>query len=51
LLEAGESLADASLRADENRRKLPTTAPWHYVDALLDEALRSEGIVDQSEAR
>jgi hypothetical protein len=50
LLEPGESLADASLRADENRGKLPKTAPWHYVCALLDEVLRAEGIVDVSEA-
>ena len=27
LLEPGESLADASLWADENRRRLPKTAP------------------------
>ena len=31
LLEPGESLADASLWADENRGRLPKTAPWHYV--------------------
>ncbi len=37
LLEPGESLADASLWADENRRRLPETAPWHYVDVPLDE--------------
>ena len=37
LLEPGESLADASLWADENRRRLPKTAPWHYVDVPLDE--------------
>ncbi len=37
LLEPGESLADASLRADENRGRLPKTAPWHYVDVPLDE--------------
>jgi hypothetical protein len=37
LLEPGESLADASLWADENRRKFPETAPWHYVDVPLDE--------------
>ncbi len=36
LLEPGESLADASLWADENRRRLPKTAPWHYVDVPLD---------------
>ena len=37
LLEPGESLADASLWADENRGRLPKTAPWHYVDVPLDE--------------
>jgi hypothetical protein len=37
LLEPGESLADASLWADEHRRELPKTAPWHYVDVPLDE--------------
>ncbi len=37
LLEPGESLGDASLWADENRRRLPKTAPWHYVDVPLDE--------------
>jgi hypothetical protein len=37
LLEPGESLADASTWADENRGRLPKTAPWHYVDVPLDE--------------
>ena len=37
LLEPGESLANASLWADENRPRLPKTAPWHYVDVPLDE--------------
>ena len=37
LLDPGESLADASTWADENRRRLPKTAPWHYVDVPLDE--------------
>jgi nuclease S1 len=37
LLESGESLADCSTWADEHRRELPKTAPWHYVDAPLDE--------------
>ena len=37
LLEPGESLADASLWADEHRGELPATAPWHYVDVPLDE--------------
>jgi hypothetical protein len=37
LLEPGESLADASLWADQNRGRLAKTAPWHYVDVPLDE--------------
>jgi hypothetical protein len=37
LLPPGESLADASQWADEHRRELPKTAPWHYVDVPLDE--------------
>src|SRR5271157_4632570 len=37
LLEEGESIADASTWADENRGRLPKTAPWHYVDVPLDE--------------
>jgi S1/P1 Nuclease len=37
LLEPGESLAGASLWADEKRGRLPKTAPWHYVDVPLDE--------------
>ena len=37
LLEPSESLADASLWADQNRGRLPKTAPWHYVDVPLDE--------------
>ena len=37
LLEPGESLADVSLWGDENRGRLPKTAPWHYVDLPLDE--------------
>ena len=37
LLEPGESLAEASTWADEHRRELPKTAPWHYVDVPLDE--------------
>ncbi len=32
-----ESIADASTWADENRGRLPKTAPWHYVDVPLDE--------------
>jgi hypothetical protein len=37
LLEEGESMADASLWADENTGQLPKTGPWHYVDVPLDE--------------
>jgi nuclease S1 len=37
LLTSGESLADSSTWADEHRRELPKTAPWHYVDVPLDE--------------
>ena len=37
LLDEGESIADASTWADENRGRLPRTAPWHYVDVPLDE--------------
>jgi hypothetical protein len=36
LLDPGESLADASLWADQNCGRLPKTAPWHYVDVPLD---------------
>ncbi len=37
LLPPGESLADASTWADEHRRELPETAPWHYIDVPLNE--------------
>jgi S1/P1 Nuclease len=37
LLERGESLADASLWADDVRGRMRHTAPWHYVDVPLDE--------------
>ena len=37
ILPDGESMAGASTWADENRRRLPKTAPWHYVDVPLDE--------------
>jgi hypothetical protein len=37
LLKPGETIADASLWADEHRRQLPKTAPWHYVDVPLDQ--------------
>jgi hypothetical protein len=37
LLDPSETIADASTWADEHRRQLPKTAPWHYVDVPLDE--------------
>jgi nuclease S1 len=37
LLKEGDSIADASTWADENQGRLPTTAPWHYVDVPLAE--------------
>jgi hypothetical protein len=37
ILEPGESLANASLWADEVRNRMRHTAPWHYVDVPLDE--------------
>jgi hypothetical protein len=36
LLPAAEDLADASMWADENRGRLPKTAPWHYLDVPFD---------------
>lgn len=38
LLEPGESLADASLWADEVRPKRRETAPWHYVNVPITDA-------------
>ena len=37
LLADGESLADCSTWADEHRRQVRRSAPWHYVDVPLDE--------------
>jgi hypothetical protein len=37
LLEPGETLADASLWADEHRRDVAGSSPWHYVDVPLTE--------------
>jgi hypothetical protein len=36
LLDSGESLSDASTWADEHRREMPESAPWHYVNVPLD---------------
>lgn len=38
LLEPGETLADASLWADEHKRDIPESAPWHYVNVPITEA-------------
>jgi hypothetical protein len=37
-LEPGESMAGASLRADEIRGRMRKTAPWHYVNVSLNQA-------------
>ena len=37
LLEPGESLATASLWADEHKRDVKGSAPWHYVDVPLEQ--------------
>jgi hypothetical protein len=36
LLELGESLADASVWADE-QREMPRSGPWHYINVPLSE--------------
>lgn len=38
LLEPGETLADASLWADEHRRDVAGSAAWHYVNVPITEA-------------
>jgi hypothetical protein len=38
LLEPGETLADASLWADEHKREIPGSAAWHYVNVPITEA-------------
>lgn len=38
LLDDGETLADASTWADEHRREMPESAPWHYVNVPITEA-------------
>jgi hypothetical protein len=37
LLEPDETLAQASLWADEHRRSIPGSAPWHYVNVPITE--------------
>lgn len=37
LLNPGETLADASTWADEVRRQIPESAPWHYVNVPITE--------------
>jgi hypothetical protein len=37
LLEPGETLADASNWADEHKREIKGSGPWHYVDVPLDQ--------------
>ncbi len=38
LLEPGETLADASNWADEHRRDVPDSGPWHYVNVPITES-------------
>jgi hypothetical protein len=38
LLDPGETLADASLWADEHKREIAGSAPWHYVNVPITEA-------------
>jgi len=38
LIEPGESLTDASTWADEHKREIRGSAPWHYVDVPLEES-------------
>ena len=38
LLEPGESLADVSTWADENRRDHPESSTWHYINVPITEA-------------
>jgi len=51
LLEPGESLADGSTWADEHRRELPKTAPWHFVDVPLDEPRYEDRFAGDEPAR
>lgn len=37
LLDDGEDLASASFWADENKRRIRGSAPWHYVNVPLDQ--------------
>jgi hypothetical protein len=37
LLEPGETLADAASWADENRRDVPGSGPWHYINVPISE--------------
>src|SRR5262245_28954187 len=51
LLAERETLADASTWADEHRRELPKTAPWHYVDVPLDEPRYDDRFVGDEPAK
>jgi hypothetical protein len=37
LLREGESIADDSTRADEEKQRSRGSAPWHYLDIPLDQ--------------
>ena len=42
LLEPGETLAEASTWADEVRREMPESGPWHYINVPITEARFSD---------
>ena len=47
LLETGESIADASMWADDYRSRHRNTAPWHYVNVPLDEPRYDDRFADK----
>ena len=51
LLDPGESLADASTWADEHRRDIEGSGPWHYVDVPLDQDLYDDRFAGPEPAR
>src|SRR5262249_14431953 len=47
MLEEGETLADASTWADENKSRIRGSAPWHYVNVPIDEDCYDERFADR----
>jgi hypothetical protein len=46
LLDDGEDLADASTYADEHKREIQGSAPWHYVNVPLDKDAYDDSFCD-----